>query len=101
MTGRVDTTPVMVIRPTRFAAGMVNQRLSSGPAVIPNPHMTQLLSATISVGPGLPGVGMGNSVITPPGVIRPIPFALSSVNQMLPSGPAVTPYGIEFAVGTG
>src|SRR5438094_10345750 len=33
--------------------------------------------------------GRGNSVITPAGVIRPILLPLSSVNQRLPSGPAV------------
>jgi hypothetical protein len=37
--------------------------------------------------------GIGNSVITPDVVMRPILFPDSSVNQILPSGPAAMPKG--------
>src|SRR5215813_694015 len=43
---------------------------------------------------------IGNSVITPPVVIRPILLALS-VNHRAPSGPSVIPEGSPDAVGTG
>src|SRR5687767_13507675 len=43
--------------------------------------------------PGPPAVGMGYSVTTPAGVIRPTRFRLLSVNHRLPSGPAVISYG--------
>ena len=36
-------------------------------------------------------VGMGNSVMTPAVVIRPILLPSYSVNQRLPSGPAAMP----------
>ena len=39
-----------------------------------------------------PTVGIGNSVTTPDGVMRPIRPA-SSANQRFPSGPSVTPCG--------
>src|SRR5216683_570485 len=60
-----------------FPTASVNHRLPSGPDVI-------------SVGPLL-AVGVGNKVIVPEGVIRPILDASepSRVNQRLPSGPAV------------
>jgi hypothetical protein len=47
------------------------------------------------------GVGIGNSVTTPAGVIRPIALPLFSVNQTLPSGPAVRKLGSLAVVGTG
>ena len=47
----------------------------------------------------LSAVGIGNSVIGAAGVIRPILLAPLSVNQRLPSGPAVIPYGSLSAVG--
>src|SRR5579864_4901691 len=57
----------------------VNQRLPSGPAVIP---------------PGaLSAVDKGNSVMIPAGVIRPILPIPGSENQRLPSGPAVISLG--------
>src|SRR5437763_734208 len=65
----------------------VNQRLPSGPAVIPS-------------GP-LPYVGRGNSVIMPLVLMRPILLPSGSVNQRLPSGPAVIPHGPLADVGTG
>ena len=68
------------IRPILLASASVNQRLPSGPAVIP--------AGTLSA------VGIGNSVIVPLGVIRPILLPLSAVNQRLPSGPAVIPTGL-------
>ena len=53
----------------------MNQTLPSGPAAMPSPG----------------GSGVGNSVITPDGVIRPIKPAAGSVNHRLPSGPAAIP----------
>ena len=66
----------------------VNQRLPSGPVVIP-------------AGPLL-AVGMGNSVMAcVVGLIIPIWLAPDSVNQRLPSGPAVIPVGIAVGRGDG
>src|ERR1700737_1711662 len=61
----------------------VNQRLPSGPAVMP------------PLAP-LPD-GRAYSVRTPDGVILPIIAALSSVNQRLPSDPAVMPATPSFS----
>src|SRR5260370_40861716 len=70
----------------------VNQRLPSGPLVIP-------------IGPqpsGYPQVdGILNSVKLPVGVMRPIRFPSNSVNQRLPSGPAVMLDGPLPVVGMG
>ena len=74
------TAPLGVIRPIRSPNSSVNQRLPSGPAVIP----TGLLPAVMPV---------ANSVTAPAGVIRPIRLPTCSVNQRLPSGPAVIPSG--------
>jgi hypothetical protein len=66
----------------------VNHRFPSGPAVMP---IGWLLG-----GSGLPGggPGWGYSVIAPEGVIFPIAGGLlATVNQTLPSGPAVMPSG--------
>src|SRR5512135_6752 len=77
-----------VTRPILLPFCSVNQRLPSGPAVIP-------------VGPLL-AVGSGpNSVMMPAGVIRPILLPFCSVNQRLPSGPAVIPVGRLVGVGSG
>ena len=73
------------MRPILAAEYSVNQRLPSGAYVIP----TGTLSA----------VGMGNSVITPPGVIRPIWLPLFSVNQRLPSGLAAIQHRMAAARG--
>src|SRR5260221_13071601 len=50
----------------------------------------------------LAGVGIGNSMNIPVGVTRPIllPALVCSVNQRLPSGPAVMAKGPPVAVGT-
>ena len=56
-----------------------NQRLPSGPVTIPRGALS--------------GVGIGNSVRTPAGVIRPSMPVQNSVNQRLPSGPEVMPSG--------
>ena len=64
--------PRIVIRPIRLPASSVNQTAPSGPAAIPRGAAA--------------GVGIGNSVMIPFGVIRPIllPVAASnSVNQRL------------------
>jgi hypothetical protein len=39
------------------------------------------------------GLGSGNSVTIPCGVMRPILFPVNSVNQRLPSGPRAMPSG--------
>src|SRR5215467_9852404 len=44
---------------------------------------------------------MGNSVIVPLGVMRPILLPSSSANQRLPSGPAVMAIGVPGEVGMG
>src|SRR5258707_1196545 len=64
----------------------VNQRLPSGPAVIPSGTLLE--------------VGTGNSVMEPLGLIRPILLPFHSVNQRWPSGPAVIPIGQLLEVGT-
>src|SRR2546423_13528184 len=69
-----------VIRPTVFFLNSVNQRLPSGPAVIPSSWISDADVA---------GVGSGNKVLMPEGVMRPI--ALYPVNQRLPSGPVIIP----------
>src|SRR5271163_3414135 len=46
-------------------------------------------------------VGIGNSVITPAVVMRPILLAFISVNHSAPSGPTVMPWGELLAVGIG
>src|SRR5260221_594880 len=72
--------PAVVRRPmvsVGSAAPPVNQRLPSGPAVMPSSLLP----------------GTGNKVMLPLGVMRPIVPALS-VNQRLPSGPAVMPKAV-------
>src|SRR5215469_5338807 len=49
----------------------------------------------------LAGVGIGNSVSTPSGVMRPMLLPSRSVNQTLPSGPPVISHGAARGVGTG
>ena len=80
------TTPGSVIRPIGLLSkrSSVNQRLPSGPAAIPRGMLA---------GP-IPGE---NSVITPPGVMRPMRLPANSVNQRVPSGPAVIPSGCPLA----
>src|SRR5260370_41986918 len=70
-----------MMRPSLSPNASVNQRLPSGPVVIPH-------------GPLL-DAGRGSSVMVPLGVMRPILLLLpsSSVNQRLPSGPVVIPPG--------
>ena len=77
------TTPAGVIRAIR-PAHSVNQRLPSGPAVIPSGPLPALIPAE-------------NSVTVPVGVMRPMRPS-NSVNQRLPSGPAVIPRGSLFAL---
>src|SRR5436305_345732 len=64
-----------------------NQRLPSGPCMIPSEILF--------------GVGIGNSVITPCGVMRPILLPYSSINQRLPLGPWVIPVVLLLSVGIG
>ena len=72
--------PDGVILPILSVFVSVNQRLPSGPVVMP-------------AGPALPVMPVENSVTVPDGVILPILFAPYSVNQTFPSGPAVIPNG--------
>jgi hypothetical protein len=79
------TAPAVVIRPILLGEVSVNHRFPSGPPAI-------------EVGP-LPEV-VGNSVIMPAVVIRPI-LSAPSVNHKFPSGPAAMPPTPALAVGTG
>ncbi len=72
-------TPLVVIRPILPEPFSVNQRLPSGPAVIPQGRAD--------------AVGTANSVIDPPGVIRAILSVPASVTQRLPSEPVVIRVG--------
>src|SRR5262252_1760571 len=87
--GRANSVivPVGVIRPIFALPGSVNQRLRSGPVVMPEGR--------------LPGVGSGNSVMLPVGVILPIRLPLVSVNQRFPSGPGVITVGLDWPVSVG
>src|SRR6187402_3412730 len=67
------TTPAVVILANLLARFSVNQRLPSGPAMMP---WTPLAA-----------VGTGNFVIAPVVVMRPISLLPASVNQRFPSGP--------------
>src|SRR5258708_8972816 len=73
--GNSVTTPLVVTRAIAEPrlADSTNQTLPSGPATIP-------LGA-------LSGVGIGNSVSAPDGVIRPIRLAQNSLHHRLPAGP--------------
>ncbi len=75
----VGAPPVVIcpIRPLPSA----NQRLPSGPAVMPSRIAPALMPAQ-------------NSVTTPAVVIRPIRLPACSVNHRLPSGPAVMPNSV-------
>src|SRR5437016_5133580 len=81
-------SPLGVIAPIWFLLPKVNHMFPSGPAVIAPPPLS--------------GVGRGNSVMTPAGVIRPIALATPPcVNQRFPSGPAVMSQGSLTGVGRG
>ena len=82
-----------MIRPIRFVPYSVNQRLPSGPAVIPEGTAVALMPAE-------------NVVTRPLGVMRPIRPdggpdgpAPEAVNQRLPSGPAAMSPGPNALVG--
>src|SRR5258707_14575010 len=75
-----------VINAILFARSSANQRLPSGPGVMPKGALGEL--------------GVGNSVIVPLVVMRPTFFPWNSANQRLPSGPAVMSKGSQFKVGT-
>src|SRR5438105_10249034 len=68
-----------VMRPILLLPLSENQRLPSGPAVMPFKLA------------GL--VGTVNDVTVPCGVMRPIRLPLNSVNHKFPSGPAAIPSG--------
>src|SRR4051794_39207191 len=116
------TTPAGVTRPSAW--DVRNQRLPSGPAVIPlmrvekkSPDAGNVVTTPAGVirpidaggpplvnhrlpsGPVVMASGLAMPVptkydTTPAGVIRPIEFESLLVNQMLPSGPAVMPPGV-------
>ena len=71
-------TPAVVIRPILLRGDSVNQRLPSGPAVMPEGSLS--------------AVGIGNSVTTPAGVMRPILLAAFGEPEVA-VGPAVMPRG--------
>ena len=82
--------PEVVTLATLFPMLSVNQRLPSGPAVIPKGALL--------------AVGTANSVAVPEGVMRPILLAADSVNHTIPSGPIPTNawFGrLAFGVGIG
>src|SRR5438105_3208626 len=66
----------------------VNQRLPSGPAVMPSGSLLKV------------ALGTGYSVKAPVTVTFPILFLLISVNHNLPSGPTVMSHGPPSGVGT-
>src|SRR5260370_1243125 len=70
-----------------FPTNSVNQTFWPRPLVMPKGR--------------LPLVGMGNSVMIPLVVIRPMLFPEDSVNQTLPSGPSVMPKGALLGAGSG
>jgi hypothetical protein len=76
--------PLMAMRPTLLALVSVNH--------------TALCDIVIAPGLALGEIPWENSVTTPAGVMRPILFAEFSVNQILPSGPAVMSTSPAFAV---
>ena len=111
--------PSRVMRPITFAVGSTYQRFPSGPAamsvgspgvgtgnsvttpafvtraIAPSPPACathRLPSGPVTIPRGLPvGKPAVNSVMIAPGVIRPTPLLVSSVNQRLPSGPWAMP----------
>ena len=56
-------------------------------------------AAALAVMNLLPATASGTWLMTPAVEMRPILLALSSVNQMLPSGPAAMPNGVLLATG--
>src|SRR6516225_2804766 len=70
-----STPPLVLIRPILPAEVWVNQRVPSGPDVMPHGS--------------LPGIGRENSLTLPFKVILATKFSLGSVNQRFPSGPGV------------
>ena len=114
------TTPAVVIRAILFIAGLENHRLPSGPAAMPRARCLRLDrevgdEAGGCIAPDLvalilrePQVAIrphrdkkrltagcrGRALVTTPAVVmRPILLPLISVNQRLPSGPAVMKRG--------
>src|SRR5438445_599896 len=73
------------MRPILLPLSSVNQRLLSGPAVIPYGALL--------------AVGAANSVTLTQVVRRPIWLRLTSVNQRLPSGPTVISFGLPLVGG--
>src|SRR5450756_2046878 len=82
---RFTIDPLVLMTPIElFVPLSENQRLPSGPATMPR--------SVALVAP------IGNSVTTPPVVIRPIALLLRSENQRLLSGPTQIPCGLASAV---
>src|SRR5581483_269343 len=88
------TSPRTVMRPTRFPSVVT-------PSMPPESSTNQSApSAPVVMSPGPEwGLGNGNSVILPAGVIEPTLLARYSENQILPSGPAASARGPLSGVG--
>src|SRR5262249_29288755 len=95
--GYSRTLPLVVMRPMLFPTRSVNQRAPSGPLVIPAGQRAG--RPPVIPGGSLFPVGIVNSVMLPPVVMRPILSPKASVNQRAPSGPLVIPHGKLFVVG--
>ena len=85
--GNSVMVPSVAMRPILWPLFSTNQRLPSGPSVMPSGEAA--------------AVGTGNSVKTPAGVMRPILFLPCSVNQRLPSGPEVMNWASRWRWGWG
>src|SRR5262245_56550437 len=83
--GSSTMAPDAKTTPTLGANASTNQRLPSGPTLIPDG--------------AAPAVGTGNSLMTPSVVIRPTLLPAPSVNQRFPSGPATMARVSLFSVG--
>src|SRR6266540_2629654 len=79
------------MRPILLGALSVNHRAPSGPAAMETgPHGPDLEQSGYDAGSGI-----GNSVMAPEVVMRPILLAYCSVNHRAPSGPSTIPPGPE------
>src|SRR5258706_14523531 len=124
--GRLPPPFMLLMRPTLLTDFSVNQRLPSGPAVIPagsafgdgigysdTPPVgvtrpiafvtpgsvnQRLPSAPAAMLNGRPAEGIPNSVIVPVGAMRPMAMAAGAATETLPSGPPAMAHGSLLAV---
>ena len=81
---------------TDAEAALVHEpEVSVGPSVMAVGQLSRWASS------GLAGVGIGNSVICPAGVMRPIAFPRNRVNHRFPSGPVAIPPAPDLPSGVG